>query len=161
MKLTKIECLFFSIFLYNHQTLRIAAPIGFSTSRRTTEDVELGPYHIPKGSFISLDIYGLHHNPAYWVDPDRFDPERFAEGDGNNAYAPFGNYARQCIGMNFSLAEQRVLLCMFRKYSFLYLRLFFFHAYIYPSLTLDLRFLLQLRFISSQVRMVPSHRFHP
>jgi cytochrome P450 len=36
-------------------------------------------------------------------------------------WLPFGNGARQCIGMNFSLNEQRVLLSMLCKYFIIYL----------------------------------------
>jgi len=111
------------------ESMRLFPPATGVTPRKTTTDVDLGPYHIPKGSLVGMDIYGIHHNPANWVDPDQFDPERFAEGgenevkmgNGNGAsysWIPFSNGARQCIGMNFSLAEQRVVLSMFlRKYK--------------------------------------------
>lgn len=107
--------------------MRMFPPSSVVVPRKITTDVYLGPYHIPKGSFVNMDIYALHHDPVNWTDPDRFDPERFAEGDEKVATAgrpnsasyswiPFGNGARQCVGMNFSYAEQRVVLSMLREF---------------------------------------------
>jgi cytochrome P450 len=67
----------------------------------------------------------LHRNPLVWHDPYRFDPERFLPGGeaerqpaGSGwTWAPFSNGGRICVGMNFSLAEQRVVLSMLRKFS--------------------------------------------
>jgi cholesterol 24(S)-hydroxylase len=64
------------------------------------------------------------HSEKNWKNALTFDPDRFAaDGDGvqtsgkGMSWVPFGNGARQCIGMNFSLAEQRVLLSMLCKYK--------------------------------------------
>ncbi|RUS21135.1 cytochrome P450 [Endogone sp. FLAS-F59071] len=142
------------------ESLRMFPPASAVLPRRTTADVDLGPYHIPKGSLVSMDIYAMHHNPVNWENPDHFDPGRFAEGgeneskmgSGNGAsysWIPFSNGARQCIGMNFSIAEQRVVLSMLRKF------LFFQLCRVYACAR-DLHLLL----ISSQVRVVPPCRFH-
>ena len=77
---------------------------------------------IPKGTQVFAEIYEIHHNPNVWKDPDTFNPERFAPGgeaehNGSYAWQPFITGPRQCIGMNFSLAEQRVFLSMLREYS--------------------------------------------
>ncbi len=47
----------------------------------------------------------LHYDPAVWVQPERFLPQRWlAETRGSlgpndpNAYAPFGLGARMCVG---------------------------------------------------------------
>lgn len=91
-------------------------------ARYAAQDTELGGVFIPKGARMVLDIYGLHHNPKVWRDPLKFDPDRFLPGGEAEqlagqgmAWIPFGNGARQCIGINFSLAEQRVLLPLLRK----------------------------------------------
>lgn len=86
----------------------------------------MGGNFIPKGTLVSVDIYSLHRNPKVWKDPLRFDPDRFAPGGeaerqpgSGMAWIPFSNGGRQCIGMNFSLVQQRVVLAMLlRKYTF-------------------------------------------
>ncbi|KAI8142124.1 cytochrome P450 [Fennellomyces sp. T-0311] len=105
------------------ETLRINPP-GVSTIARTAmEDTQLSGVFIPKGTRVALDIYEMHRNPRVWKNPDVFDPERFAPGGeaeqiGPMAWAPFSNGSRQCIGMNYSLMEQRTLLpLMLRKFE--------------------------------------------
>ncbi|CDS10916.1 hypothetical protein LRAMOSA11402 [Lichtheimia ramosa] len=114
---------------YIHQAikenLRVHPPAASTLARTTTQDTELAGTFIPKGSKVVLDIYELHHNPKVWSDPDTFKPERFAPGGEAEQLAgqgmpwlPFINGRRQCLGMNFSLAEQRTLLPMLlRKYE--------------------------------------------
>ncbi|KAI8143746.1 cytochrome P450 [Fennellomyces sp. T-0311] len=104
------------------EVLRMDPPAANVITREATEDTDLSGVFIPKGTKIMLDIYAIHHNPTVWKDPETFNPERFApEGEnsrGGLSWVPFSNGARQCIGMNFSLAEQRVLLPMLlRKYE--------------------------------------------
>jgi cytochrome P450 len=106
--------------IYNKQTMRRHTPVYGTTSRVALEDIELAGNFIPKGSELSIDIYNVHHNPEVWVDPYKFDPDRFLPGgEADNqkgvAWVPFSNGSRQCIGMNFSLAEQRVVLSMLCK----------------------------------------------
>lgn len=67
------------------------------------------PYTIPgtsteieKGVRVVIPVYAIHHDPRYYPEPDRFDPERF--GDKAKAsrppytYLPFGEGPRNCIG---------------------------------------------------------------
>lgn len=100
--------------------MRRHTPVYNTTSRVALEDIELAGNFIPKGTELSIDIYGVHHNLDVWKDPYKFDPDRFLPGgEADNqefaAWVPFSNGNRQCIGMNFSLAEQRVVLSMMCK----------------------------------------------
>lgn len=49
-----------------------------------------------------IPIYGLHHDPEYYPEPEKFDPERFSpenKGKINQyVYLPFGAGPRNCIG---------------------------------------------------------------
>jgi len=51
-------------------------------------------------------MYNLHHDPEYFPDPEKFDPERFNDENKKNikpyTYLPFGSGPHNCIG-NFSL----------------------------------------------------------
>ncbi|KAI9251423.1 cytochrome P450 [Phascolomyces articulosus] len=107
------------------ETLRICGPAASMVVRTATKDTELGGVFIPKGTRVSVDIFESHRNHRTWKSPLTFDPERFAPGGEaeklsklGTAFLPFSDYARKCIGMNFSLAEQRVFIPMLlRKYE--------------------------------------------
>jgi cytochrome P450 len=49
-----------------------------------------------------IPVLALHHDPKYYPDPERFDPERFNEDEKakrhHYVYLPFGEGARICLG---------------------------------------------------------------
>ncbi|KAI8070958.1 cytochrome P-450 cyp509A1 [Gongronella butleri] len=109
------------------ETLRNTNPVlSLVTPRVATEDTELAGHFIPKGTLVNVNMYDLHHNEDVWKNPYEFNPDRFDDGgeaeqnaQGGLAWTPFANGSRQCIGMNFSLVEQRVFLAMLlRRYEF-------------------------------------------
>lgn len=55
---------------------------------------------IPEGVTINIFAYGIHRDPKYYKDPERFDPSRFDTVDGKlpYAYIPFSAGPRNCIG---------------------------------------------------------------
>jgi cytochrome P450 len=55
---------------------------------------------IPKDTNVGLYIYGLHRNPEYFPEPEKFDPDRFDNLNGSLpfAYIPFSAGPRNCIG---------------------------------------------------------------
>ncbi|KAJ8668192.1 hypothetical protein QAD02_009855 [Eretmocerus hayati] len=70
--------------------------------------------HVEKGTVIMIPIMGLHLDPQYFPDPQRFDPERFSEENKSNikpyAYLPFGIGPRLCIGNRFALLETKIIM---------------------------------------------------
>ncbi|KAL1928702.1 hypothetical protein VTP01DRAFT_2488 [Rhizomucor pusillus] len=104
------------------RTLRMSTPLVSVFSRVAAKDCELGGYVVPKGTPVTVDLDSVHHNPHVWKDPKRLDPERFRPGGEADqidslSWMPFGGGGRQCIGLNFSLNEQRVVLSMLLKES--------------------------------------------
>lgn len=57
---------------------------------------------LPAGIFVYVMIYDLHHNPKYWPDPEKYDPDRFLPENSTNrhpfSYIPFSAGSRNCIG---------------------------------------------------------------
>lgn len=101
------------------ETLRINTPVPVVIPRVTMQDVILSGTFIPKGSLINVGLYTMHHIEKYWKDSKQFNPDRFSpenkKNDDQENWLPFGYGGRQCIGMNFSLTQQRVLLSMLCK----------------------------------------------
>jgi cytochrome P450 len=106
------------------QSVRLASPAQSLVERIATKDTEVAGTFIPKGSLVKINILGLHYNPSLWNEPNKFNPDRFEDGgelesrSSVYSYLPFGGGSRQCIGMNFSLAEQRIALSLIlRRYE--------------------------------------------
>ncbi|HEY1721002.1 MAG TPA: cytochrome P450 [Magnetospirillaceae bacterium] len=89
-------------------------PPAHSISRTALHDDILGRTRIPAGSMITISPHTTHRNPTLWPDPERFDPERFAPGNGADrhrfAYLPFGGGPRICIGNSFAITEALTIL---------------------------------------------------
>ncbi|XP_063236386.1 probable cytochrome P450 6a14 [Bacillus rossius redtenbacheri] len=106
------------------ETLRKHPPAG-SVSRRCNK-----PYVIPgtkvlieEGMIVHVPIYALHHDPKYYPQPEKFDPERFSEENKSKrhhfTYLPFGDGPRMCIGMRFALLQAKVgLAALVSKFRF-------------------------------------------
>lgn len=83
-------------------------PVWF-LMRRTLAPVELGDAVLPEGAEVIFSPHALHHDPASFEDPIRFDPDRWSpERVGSipkGAFVPFGAGARQCVGNLFAQTE--------------------------------------------------------
>lgn len=75
-----------------------------------------GRYPIAKGAPVNVLIPMLHRDPTVWENPEAFDPDRFAHDAEQalppDAYKPFGNGQRACIGRQFALQEATLVLAM-------------------------------------------------
>ncbi|MCC8395437.1 cytochrome P450 [Paraburkholderia sp. MMS20-SJTR3] len=94
-----------------NEVLRMYPPIwGFT--RDLIDDDEIGGFHIPAGSSVFMSPYVTHRHPAFWRNPDAFDPENFASHAPTPhrfGYFPFGGGMRKCIGFQTALLQMRVL----------------------------------------------------
>ncbi|XP_021010921.1 cytochrome P450 4A10-like [Mus caroli] len=68
----------------------------------------------PTGVQVTLFIYGLHHNPKVWPNPELFDPSRFAPDTPRHSHSflPFSGGARNCIGKQFAMSEMKVIVAL-------------------------------------------------
>lgn len=95
------------------EALRINAPISLLPARWTPEPAQLGKYFIPAHTSLVPNVCAVHHNDNSWPEPSKYDPYRFINNRVKpNTHIPFGTGPRQCVARQFSLYEQRTLLCM-------------------------------------------------
>ncbi|TAA26805.1 bifunctional cytochrome P450/NADPH--P450 reductase [Pseudoxanthomonas winnipegensis] len=98
------------------ETLRLwpTAP-AFAVAARTPTTLA-GRYAITPQDTLMVLIPGLHRDPGVWEEPEAFRPERFAPEAAErlppNAWKPFGNGARACIGRGFAIQEAQLVLAM-------------------------------------------------
>lgn len=96
-----------------HEAMRLYPP-AWITDRRALADDEIAGIRIPKGSLVVSYIYGTHHHPDWWENPEQFNPDRFTEEHVKThhpfSYSPFGGGPRLCIGMQFALMEMELVL---------------------------------------------------
>ncbi len=97
-----------------YEALRYTSIVPLGVSHRVTADVEICGYAIPSGSHIKPNLWALHHDPEFWIDPENFRPERFMGGSGELVSAdhphrkhllPFGAGTRVCLGESMALAR--------------------------------------------------------
>jgi cytochrome P450 len=97
------------------EALRLHPPI-WTFPRDAIGDDEIAGYHVPARSTIFLSPYSTHRHPAFWEDPETFDPQRFtperAAGRPRYAYFPFGGGQRQCIGNHMALMQMQLAVAM-------------------------------------------------
>jgi len=100
-----------------NESLRLYPFVSF-LDRRCVKETELPPA-TPNGEPITLKpgasvwfpTFSLHRDPKYYPHPDKFDPDRFLNGNvDNSVYMPFGIGLRMCIGNRFALMEAKIML---------------------------------------------------
>lgn len=73
------------------------------TERKCTKDYPVPgmDFVIPEGTIVGIPFYPVHHDPKYYENPERFDPDRFLpERKASRhpyAFMPFGLGPRNCI----------------------------------------------------------------
>jgi cytochrome P450 len=89
-------------------------PPAWTIGRRALGDYSLGGYVIPARSILLTSQYVTHHDPRYFPEPFRFDPERWTpeakESRPKFSYFPFGGGPRVCIGESFAWMEGALVL---------------------------------------------------
>jgi cytochrome P450 len=133
------------------ESMRLYPP-AWAMGRQATEDIELGPYRLPAGSYVFFSQYMIQRNPEFWPEPLEFRPERFTPeekaGRSKFVYFPFGAGWRQCIGEAFAWMEGvLVLATLAQKWR---LRLV-------PGQTIGLQPKITLR-PKPEIRMIPELR---
>lgn len=115
---------FFSQSIEKIETLR-KYPIGTIITRRAKNDY---PIHgtdvvIQGGTTVIIPVNAIHHDPEYYPDPERFDPDRFEREAKKNRdpmkWLAFGAGPRNCIGIRFAMMQARIaLVALIKDFEF-------------------------------------------
>jgi cytochrome P450/NADPH-cytochrome P450 reductase len=99
------------------ETLRIWPTAPAFALKPLQDTVIAGKYAVSKRDTLMVLVPMLHRDPKVWGDDaEAFRPERFApeamEKLPPNAWKPFGNGQRACIGRPFAMQEAQLLMSM-------------------------------------------------
>jgi cytochrome P450 len=105
-----------------HESLRLYPPF-WMIDRMAVENDRVGDLVIPSGSTVIVYVYGAHHAPRYWHDPETFDPSRFTKEEMKLrtpfTFLPFGGGPRVCIGQHYAMLQILMILSeLIRRYDF-------------------------------------------
>ncbi|KAL8477559.1 hypothetical protein ACS0TY_029740 [Phlomoides rotata] len=99
------------------ETLRLYPPAPLSSPREFNKDCHVGGYHVPKGTWLIVNIWKLHRDPSVWSEEEtlKFKPERFLGKNidvrGQNfELIPFGAGRRICPGTDFGMHTLHLVL---------------------------------------------------
>lgn len=95
------------------ESLRFYPPVWILT-RRVLRDLPISGGTLPAGSILFVSEWVIHHDPRWYPEPERFDPERFTDqavrARHASAFFPFGAGKRGCVGSPFAWLEGVLLL---------------------------------------------------
>ena len=107
-----------------HEVLRHSC-IVYTTPHATTEEVALAGtgYTLPAGTAVYANVWWIMNDPAHWVQPEAFMPERFLDRAGrfrkNERCIPFLVGKRYCLGQQLAQHELFLFLTgLLQKFSF-------------------------------------------
>ncbi len=89
------------------EVLRFRSPNQFG-NRETTDDVELGGFHIPNGTNLHLCIGAANRDPEVFENPAEFDIAR-----SPNRHLAFAGGPHVCVGLTLARMEGRIALGRF------------------------------------------------
>jgi cytochrome P450 len=90
------------------ESMRLYPP-AWAIGRQAIHDCKIGEYTIPAGSTILMSQYLMHRDKRFFLEPERFNPDRWNNDTRTNlprfSYFPFGGGPRACIGEPFAWTE--------------------------------------------------------
>ncbi|KAK3133949.1 hypothetical protein QOZ80_6AG0543170 [Eleusine coracana subsp. coracana] len=94
-------------------------------ARVTSQQVDVGGYRLPKGTWLWMAPGALSRDAASFPDPGAFRPERFDPACEEQrrrhpcAHIPFGVGPRACVGQRFALQEVKLAMVhLYRRFVF-------------------------------------------
>ncbi|KAH8822836.1 cytochrome P450 [Flagelloscypha sp. PMI_526] len=111
------------------ETLRLYPPASSvrQSSNYSVRESKTGKTYPVDGLMLWVNHYALHRHKSNWDDPGAFKLERWFDEKGEQlqttpiAWQPFSKGAKNCMGLELALLEQRIILALtVRKFEFEY-----------------------------------------
>ncbi len=88
-------------------------PPAWAFAREATIDIDVDGHTLHAGEQLMVSPWVLHHDPRWWIGPERFRPDRWLNGEADTlpkgAFMPFGAGPRVCVGQYFAWMELRLV----------------------------------------------------
>ncbi|XP_073294347.1 cytochrome P450 71A8-like [Primulina huaijiensis] len=96
------------------ETLRYHVPVPF-LARVARDNTKIRGYDIASGTLVIINAWAIGRDPASWIEPEKFKPERFLNTSvdfrGQDfGLIPFGSGRRGCPGITFAMASVELVL---------------------------------------------------
>ncbi|KAA3453141.1 cytochrome P450 71D10-like [Gossypium australe] len=90
------------------ETLRLHPVVPLLIPRESSKNCVVNGFEIPAKTRVIVNAWAIGRDPNYWVEPEKFEPERFVNSSvdfmGTNfEFIPFGAGRRICPGILFAL----------------------------------------------------------
>ncbi|KAK1433539.1 hypothetical protein QVD17_10450 [Tagetes erecta] len=100
------------------ETLRLYPAGRLGGTRQFSEDCIVAGYHVPKGTWLLVNLWKLQQDPEIWTNPSEFRPERFLDEKHKNIdlkgahfeLIPFGAGRRSCPGTTLAIQVLHLVL---------------------------------------------------
>jgi cytochrome P450 len=94
-----------------HEVLRNRPIIDAVARKVAAPSIGLGPWVIPRGHTVTVNIGLVHQNESVFADAHQFNPDRYVGSNpGAYSWVPFGGGTRRCPGAAFANMEMMVVL---------------------------------------------------
>lgn len=101
------------------ETMRLYPP-AWGLPREAIDQDDINGFPVPKKAILTLAQFLTHRHPAFWHEPDRFNPERFLSNPASRprcTFFPFGGGPRICIGNTLAMIEGPLVLAALASVS--------------------------------------------
>jgi len=102
------------------EALRLYPPV-YVIARVAITDTAIAGHEIPRHTIVLVSPWSLQRRADLWPDPLRFDPERFAAANAasrpRDAWIPFSDGPRVCIGQHFAELEAPLVLARLLQHA--------------------------------------------
>ena len=94
-----------------NEVLRLYPP-AYAFGRRALRDTVVGTHLVAAGTTVLMSPWAMQRNADYFVDPEKFIPERWENGFASRlpkfAYFPFSSGPRRCVGSSYATMEATI-----------------------------------------------------